>query len=154
MLNLSLGQHSPYLETHTWPEVEWLLKPGTRVSLNARKIRGCYLPLQVKYFFVRINVLPSYQATAVWLSQEVPPARQYKSSELVAQLSLRLHDFILHQTGDPRYQADPLLGLKDSLQPGEVVEYFSPEMGLLRLDTGSTVLFHLNQVRIYLYLYF
>ena len=29
-------------------EVEWLLKPGTRVSLNARKIRGCYLPMQVK----------------------------------------------------------------------------------------------------------
>ena len=71
----------------------------------------------------------------------------------MAQLSLRLHDFILHQTGDPRYQADPLLGLRDSLQPGEVVEYFSPEMGLLRLDTGSTVLFHLNQVRIYIFIF-
>ena len=42
------GQHAPYLETHTSAEVEWLLKPGTRVSLNARKIRGCYLPMQVK----------------------------------------------------------------------------------------------------------
>ena len=69
----------------------------------------------------------------------------------MAQLTLRLHDFILHQTGDPRYQADPLLGLKESLQPGEVEEYFSPEMGLLRLDTGRAVLFHLNQVWIYLY---
>ena len=41
------GSHAPYLESHTRAEVEWLLKPGTRVTLNARKIRGCYLPLQV-----------------------------------------------------------------------------------------------------------
>ena len=80
--------HAPYLETHTRAELEWLLKPGTRVTLNARKIRGCYLPLQ---------------ATAVWVSKEVPPAKQYKSSELVAQLSLALHDFILLRTGDTRY---------------------------------------------------
>ena len=39
--------HAPYLESHTRAEVEWLLRPGTRVTLNARKIRGCYLPLQV-----------------------------------------------------------------------------------------------------------
>ena len=38
---------APYLETRTMAAVEWLLKPGTRVTLNARKIRGCYLPLQV-----------------------------------------------------------------------------------------------------------
>ena len=38
---------APYLETRTLAAVEWLLKPGTRVSLNARKIRGCYLPMQV-----------------------------------------------------------------------------------------------------------
>ena len=38
---------APYLETRTMAAVEWLLKPGTRVSLNARKIRGCYLPMQV-----------------------------------------------------------------------------------------------------------
>ena len=37
----------PYLETRSMAAVEWLLKPGTRVSLNARKIRGCYLPMQV-----------------------------------------------------------------------------------------------------------
>ena len=43
------------------------------------------------------------QATAVWVSQEAPPARQYKSSELVEQLSLALHDFILLRTGDTRY---------------------------------------------------
>ena len=81
------------------------------------------------------------------MSKEVPPPRQYKSSELVSELSLKLHDFILHQTGDPRYQADPLLGLEESLQRGEVVEYFSQEMGLVKLLTnGRTVLFHLNQV--------
>ena len=89
----------------------------------------------------------SLQATAVWLSKEVPPPRQYKSSELVSELSLKLYDFILHQTGDPRYQADPLLGLEESLQRGEVVEYLSQEMGLVKLLTnGRTVLFHLNQV--------
>ena len=43
--------HAPYLETHTSAEVQWLLKPGTRVSLNARKIRGCYLPMQVIFYF-------------------------------------------------------------------------------------------------------
>ena len=42
------------------------------------------------------------QATAVWVSKEVPPAKQYKSSELVARLSLALHDFILLRTGDTR----------------------------------------------------
>ena len=91
-------------------------------------------------------VLYFLQATAVWMSKEVPQAKQYKSSELVSELSLKLHDFILHRTGDPRYQADPLLGLQGSLMRGEVVEYFSPEMGLVKLDTGRTVLFHLNQV--------
>ena len=55
VLNHTSQGHAPYLETHTWPEVEWLFKPGTRVSLNARKIRGCYLPMQVKYFLVRKN---------------------------------------------------------------------------------------------------
>ena len=44
--------HAPYLETHTQAAVEWLLKPGTRLSLNARKIRGCYLPLQVRFYAV------------------------------------------------------------------------------------------------------
>ena len=82
----------------------------------------------------------------MWLSKEVPQAKQYKSSELVSELSLKLHDFILHRTGDTRYQADPLLGLQNSMQRGEVVEYFSPEIGLIKLDTGRTVLFHLDQV--------
>lgn len=40
---------APYLETRTMAAVEWLLKPGTRVTLNARKIRGCFLPMQVSY---------------------------------------------------------------------------------------------------------
>lgn len=96
--------HAPYLETHTRAELEWLLKPGTRVTLNARKIRGCYLPLQVRtfYFTTYCNAMTWCQATAVWVSKEVPPAKQYKSSELVARLSLALHDFILLRTGDTR----------------------------------------------------
>ena len=90
------------------------------------------------------------QATSVWLSKEVPKANQYKSSELVSELTLKLHDFILHRTGDTRYQADPLLGLQDTLQRGEVVEFFTVEMGLIKLHTGRTVLFHLNQVQNFL----
>ena len=50
VMNHRDGNFLPFLETHTWPEVEWLFKPGTRVSLNARKIRGCYLPMQVRFF--------------------------------------------------------------------------------------------------------
>ena len=32
---------------------------------------------------------------------------------------------------------------------GEVAEYCSPELGLVTLSTGHTVLFHRNQVRIH-----
>ena len=88
-----------------------------------------------------------FQATAIWLSKEVPKAKEYKSSELVDELSLRLHDFVLLQTGDPMYRANPLLGTMDMMEQGEVREFLSPEMGLIQM-TGSdkTVLFHLNQV--------
>ena len=54
------------------------------------------------YFTTYFHVLTLCQATAVWVSQEAPPAKQYKSSQLVAQLSLALHDFILLRTGDTR----------------------------------------------------
>ena len=54
------------------------------------------------HFTTYIHVMSWLQATAVWVSQEVPPARQYKSSQLVEQLSLALHDFILLRTGDTR----------------------------------------------------
>ena len=118
------------------------MKTISTIVIEVRQ--SCHLVVYILYFL---------QATAVWLSKEAPKAKQYKSAELVSELSLKLYDFILHQSGDPRYQADPLLGLKDALQLGEVVEYFSPEMGLVRLDTGRAVLFHLNQV-IYFYLYF
>ena len=45
------------------------------------------------------------QATAVWPStgQAAPEARAYKSAELVSELRLALHDFILLRTGDIRY---------------------------------------------------
>ena len=87
--------------------VEWLLKPGTRVTLNARKIRGCYLPMQVSFKDKVKSMSPPFkllQATAVWLStsQKAPEARAYKSAELVSELSLAVHDFILLRTGDIR----------------------------------------------------
>ena len=54
------------------------------------------------YFTTYFHAMSWLQATAVWVSKEVPPAKQYKSSELVARLSLALHDFILLRTGDTR----------------------------------------------------
>ena len=96
---------------------------------------------------LRVEVkVDSLQATAVWLSKEVPAAKQYKSAELVSQLSLALHDFILLRTGDSRYWADPLLGAPDTWERGAVLEYCSQELGLIQLHSGRTVLFHLNQV--------
>ena len=50
VLQLTPQGHIPYLETHTQATVEWLLKPGTRVTLNARNIRGCYFPMQVNAY--------------------------------------------------------------------------------------------------------
>ena len=43
----------------------------------------------------------------MWLStsQKAPEARAYKSAELVSELSLALHDFILLRTGDIRYRS-------------------------------------------------
>ena len=111
------------------------MKTISTIVIEVRQ--SCHLVVYILYFL---------QATAVWLSKEAPKAKQYKSAELVSELSLKLYDFILHQSGDPRYQADPLLGHQDTLQRAEVVEYFSPEMGLLALETGRTVLFHLDQV--------
>ena len=42
----------------------------------------------------------------MWLSscQKAPEARDYKSDQLAAELSLALHDFILLRTGDTRYK--------------------------------------------------
>ena len=39
------------------------------------------------------------QATAVWLSKEIPEDERYKTSELLGELSLKLHDYIHHKTG-------------------------------------------------------
>ena len=42
----------------------------------------------------------------MWLSssKKAPEARDYKSDQLAAELSLALHDFILLRTGDIRYK--------------------------------------------------
>ena len=111
------------------------------------------------------------QATAVWLSKEIPEDERYKTSELLGELSLKLHDYIHHKTGadhrihyyhvqftahiyisqfhagDIKYRANPLVGAPDSMERGVVKEYFSLEMGLIQLQAGHTVLFHLDQVR-------
>ena len=44
----------------------------------------------------------------MWLStsQAAPEARAYKSAELVSELRLALHDFILLRTGDIRYRIE------------------------------------------------
>ena len=39
------------------------------------------------------------------------------------------------------------MGAPDSMERGAVKEYFSLEMGLIQLQAGHTVLFHLDQVR-------
>ena len=49
--------------------------------------------------------------------------------------------------GDIKYRANPLVGAPDSMERGAVKEYFSLEMGLIQLQAGHTVLFHLDQVR-------
>ena len=121
--------HSPFLETNTYEELEKQLDVGCSVSLNARKISGTDLPLQ---------------ATAVWVSSQ-PPAN-YKTPQLVADLALKLNDFLHSQTGDVKYRTNPLCGAPDTMVAGEVKEFLSYEMGLIVLQTGHTALFHLNQV--------
>ena len=39
------------------------------------------------------------------------------------------------------------MGAPDSMERGAVKEYISLEMGLIQLQAGHTVLFHLDQVR-------
>ena len=60
------------------------------------------------------------------------------------------HSSHLHLTfhaGDIKYRANPLVGAPDTMERGAVKEYFSLEMGLIQLQAGHTVLFHLDQVR-------
>ena len=133
-LDNSFGKHNSnghtlFLESNTYEELEKQLDIGSTVSLNARKISGAELPLQ---------------ATAVWVSTQ-PPAN-YKTPQLVADLALKLNDFIYSQTGDEKCRSNPLCGAPDSMVAGELKEYVSFEMGLIVLQNGHTALFHLNQV--------
>ena len=103
------------------------------------------------------------QATAVWTSEE-PPAYHRpsllhdlwmhlrRSSEKV---SLRNCSFLnifrrhlFFKTGMPELRTNPLAGESEKGESGVVVEYFSQEMGFVKLDSedGLVVLFHLNQV--------
>ena len=59
---------------------------------------------------------------------------------------LRRHLFF--KTGMPELRTNPLAGESEKGESGVVVEYFSQEMGFVKLDSedGLVVLFHLNQV--------
>ena len=48
----------------------------------------------------------------------------------------------------PELRTNPFAGESDKGESGVVVEYFSQEMGFVKLDSedGLVVLFHLNQV--------
>ena len=46
-----------------------------------------------------VSLRTTAQATAVWLSKEIPEDERYKTSELLGELSLKLHDYIHHKTG-------------------------------------------------------
>ena len=81
------------------------------------------------------------------MGDEIAPVN-YRTEELVKNLNLSLGQHNYLETGDPKYQLNPLLGTPDFAVPAEVVEYLSHEAGILRLNQGSKacVLFHLNQV--------
>ena len=61
---------------------------------------------------------------------------------------LRRHLFF--KMGMPELRTNPLAGESEKGESGVVVEYFSQEMGFVKLDSedGLVVIFHLNQVRI------
>ena len=104
-----------------------------------------------------------FQATAMWTS-EAPPA--YHRPSLLLDLGMHLrrwreireipvnHLFVCRhlffKTGKPELRTNPLAGESEKGESGVVVEYFSQEMGFVKLDSedGLVVLFHLNQVMI------
>ena len=55
---------------------------------------------------------------------------------------------LFFKTGTPELRTNPLAGESEKGESGVVVEYFSNEMGFVKLDSedGLVVLFHLNQV--------
>ena len=54
---------------------------------------------------------------------------------------------LFFKTGTPELRTNPLAGESEKGESGVVVEYFSNEMGFVKLDSedGLVVLFHLNQ---------
>ena len=70
----------------------------------------------------------------------------YKSPELLSDLALKVQDYMFLSTGDVKYRSNPLIGAPDSMVRGEVRELTSLETGIIGLQTGETVLFHLDQV--------
>jgi len=125
------GGDSPFLATHPLIKLPTVIEVGQELKLNARRISGCSFNLQ---------------ATAVWKRKD-PPAN-YKTEDLLQNLNLTLNQHIFSETGDTLYKTNPLAGTPDFVVSAKVQEYFSLEMGFLKLDSGDrgVVLFHLNQV--------
>ena len=55
---------------------------------------------------------------------------------------------LFFKTGTPELRTNPLAGESEKGESGVIVEYFSNEMGFVKLDSedGLVVLFHLNQM--------
>merc|ERR1719312_1084406 len=122
---------SLYLEGHPLSKLSCLVEVGEELKLNARRISGCSFSLQ---------------ATAVWKRRD--PPTNYKSEDLLQNLNLVLNQHIFSETGDSLFKTNPLAGTPDFVVSAKVQEYFSFEMGFLKLDSGDrgVVLFHLNQI--------
>jgi hypothetical protein len=78
--------------------------------------------------------------------------QQYGGGKILQQtienLNLTLNQHIFSETGATLYKTNPLTGTPDCVMSAKIQEYFSLEMGFLKLDSGDhgVVLFHLNQV--------
>ena len=127
--------YSPFLETYPSTELPFVAAVGQEVRLNARMVQGSKYDFQVFLiaFFKTTSELHkcNYQATVVWMGDEVPPVN-YRSEDLIKSLNLRLGQHIFLETGDMKHQMNPLLGAPDMAVPARVVEYLTQEIGILK----------------------
>ena len=85
------------------------------------------------------------QATAVWSGKRRLP--NYRTEALHIELEASLAEINNCITKSINYSYDPLEGMSNIAATGEIQEYVSAEMGLVRISgEDSVVLFHLNQV--------
>ena len=124
---------SPFLETRPSWGLKHFMEEAKLIRVNARNIENSFDGLAL-------------QATAVWTS-DCPPSN-YLNTRLVTTLSLQLRRHLSCLTGKIEFRTNPLAGQTDTAVSGRVVEYFSRDMGFVKLDIedGNVVMFHLNQV--------